>query len=63
MSTTRPLVSGSRVVIAAFDDIPEHLFLVSEVHEDCVCGTALTGPLKGAYGEPDLDQILHILPD
>ena len=50
-------------MIAAFDDIPEHLFLVSEVHEDCVGGFALTGPLKGAYGEPSLDLILRILPD
>lgn len=55
MSTDPTLKSGSKVVIAAFDDIPEHLFLVSEVHEDCVCGTALTGPLKGSYGEPNRD--------
>ena len=52
-----------RVVIAAIDDIPEHLFLVSEVHDDCVCGIALTGALKGAYGEPDRELILRILPD
>ncbi|AML52986.1 hypothetical protein [Falsihalocynthiibacter arcticus] len=58
-----PLQSGMRVVIAAFDDIPEHLFLVSEVHDDCVGGVALTGPLEGSYGEPDLDLVLRIVPD
>jgi hypothetical protein len=62
-SPTLPLSTGMHVVIAAFDDIPEHQFLVSEVHEDCVCGTALTGPLKGAYGEPDRELILRILSD
>ncbi|MEY8118882.1 hypothetical protein AB9F26_11520 [Falsihalocynthiibacter sp. BN13B15] len=56
-----PLQSGMRVVITAFDDIPEHLFLVSELHEDCICGTALTGPFKGAYGEPDWNLILPAL--
>lgn len=63
MSSTPSVASGVRVVIAAFDEIPEHQFLVSEVHEDCVCGIALTGPLKGEYGEPDRDLILRILPD
>ncbi|MEY8120900.1 MULTISPECIES: hypothetical protein [unclassified Falsihalocynthiibacter] len=63
MSTKPTLKRGSTVIIAAFDDIPEHQFLVSEVHEDCVCGTAKSGPLKGAYGEPDRDLILRVLPD
>jgi hypothetical protein len=48
------------VVIAAFDDVPEHLFRVVEVHEDCVTGTALTGPLAGEYGEPEFEQILRV---
>lgn len=45
---------GSIVVIVAFDEVPEHLFLVQEVFEDFVAGVALTGPLAGAYGEPEL---------
>lgn len=49
--------AGDIVVIRAFDDVPEHLFRVDEVHEDCVTGEALTGPLAGEYGEPELDQI------
>ena len=50
---------GDRVVIRAFDDIPEHLFLVDEVYDDCVGGYSLTGPLEGEYGEPDFDMILR----
>ena len=30
--------SGDVVLIAAFDDVPEHLFRVDEVFEDCVTG-------------------------
>ncbi len=48
---------GSIVVVAAFDEVPEHLFLVQEVFEDFVTGVALTGPLAGAYGEPDRSQV------
>ena len=55
------LTSGCIVVIAAFDDVPEHTFRVEEVFEDCVTGTALTGPLAGEYGEPDLELILRVL--
>ena len=58
----KDLIPGCTALIAAFDDIPQHQFLVQEVFEDCVTGTALTGPLAGAYGEPDLDQIIAILP-
>lgn len=61
-SDLKDLVPGSIVMIAAFDDVPQHQFLVQEVFEDCVTGTALTGPLAGTYGEPDLDQIIAILP-
>ena len=53
-STLRP---GAIVVIAAFDDIPEHLFQIDEVHEDCVTGIALSGPFEGEYGEPELALI------
>lgn len=48
---------GDIVTIHAFDDVPEHLFRVDEVHDDCVTGVALTGPLAGEYGEPDLSLI------
>jgi len=47
------------VVIWAFDDIPEHLFQVWEIYEDCITGYAISGPLKGIYGEPTLDLILR----
>ncbi|WP_233145784.1 hypothetical protein [Phaeobacter sp. 22II1-1F12B] len=59
-SVTMELRAGSVVVIAAFDDVPEHLFRVDTVYDDCVGGHALTGPFAGEYGEPDLDQILRI---
>lgn len=54
LSTLRP---GAIVVIAAFDEIPEHLFRIEEVHDDCVTGIALSGPFEGEYGEPDIAQI------
>lgn len=53
----RDLRPGVIVVIAAFDDIPEHLFRIDEVHEDCVTGIALSGPFAGEYGEPDIALI------
>jgi hypothetical protein len=49
------------VLIAGFDDIPSHQFLIKEVHEDCITGTALTGPLAGEYGEPDLSLVIRVL--
>jgi hypothetical protein len=52
-----PIKEGDVVVIAAFDDIPEHLFRVEEVFEDHLTGFALDGPLKGSYGEPDIHQL------
>lgn len=52
---------GDVVVIAAFDDVPEHWFRVDEVFEDCVAGVALTGPLAGEYGEPELAMIVRVL--
>ena len=54
---------GDVVIIGAFDDIPEHRFLVDEVHDDCVTGTALSGPLSGCYGEPELEMILKVVSD
>ncbi|NIZ63493.1 hypothetical protein DL239_21280 [Sedimentitalea sp. CY04] len=61
---TRPplqLACGQHVVIAAFDDIPEHEFKITEVFDDCVGGYSLTGPLAGEYGEPDFEMILRVI--
>ena len=52
---------GDVLLIAAFDDVPEHLFQVDEVLEDCVTGVALTGPLQGEYGEPELSMVIRVL--
>ena len=52
---------GDVVVIAAFDDVPEHEFEVEEVYEDLVTGTAVSGPLAGEYGEPDRSLIIRVL--
>ena len=58
---TRHLRPGSIVVIAAFDDVPEHRFRIDEVHDDCVTGVALTGPLVGQYGEPPIELIVRVV--
>ncbi|MDU8914144.1 hypothetical protein [Aestuariicoccus sp. MJ-SS9] len=55
------LTVGSVVLLHALDDIPEHLFRVHEVFDDCVTGYSLTGPLAGEYGEPSLDLIKAIV--
>ena len=55
------IIPGCTVLIAAFDDVPEHSFLVEEVFEDCITGIAQTGPLAGAYGEPDLSLVIRVL--
>ena len=59
--TDLEIIEGSIVVIAAFDDVPEHQFEVLDVHDDCVTGMALTGPLAGSYGEPPLEMVLRIV--
>lgn len=48
------------VVIRAYEDIPEHLFQVWEIHDDCITGYAITGTFAGEYGEPDFDLILRV---
>ena len=55
------LTSGCIVLIAAFDDIPEHSFLVDKVHSDCITGVAQSGPLAGEYGEPDLALVVRVI--
>ena len=52
---------GDVVVIAAFDEVPEHWFEIEEVLDDCATGIAITGPLAGEYGEPELSMILRVL--
>jgi hypothetical protein len=52
------LYPGDVVLIAAFDDVPQHRFRIESVEEDCVTGIALSGPLEGCYGEPDFALII-----
>ena len=55
------IISGCEVLIEGFDDIPAHHFLVEEVFDDFITGTALTGPLAGEYGEPEMILVLEVL--
>jgi hypothetical protein len=57
----KELYPGCIVLIAAFDDVPEHQFQVDEVFDDLVTGTLLTGPLAGEYGEPDIEMIVQVI--
>ena len=57
----KDLRPGCIVLIAGFDDIPEHQFQVEEVYEDLVTGTVLTEPLAGEYGEPEIEMIVEII--
>ncbi len=50
--------AGDIVTTRAFDDVPAHLFEVHSIHEDCLTGIALSGPLAGEYGEPPIDLVL-----
>lgn len=59
--TDLTITPGCIVLVAGFDDIPEHSFLVEDIFEDCITGTALKGPLAGEYGEPDLALVLQVL--
>ena len=55
------ITPGCTVLIRSFDDIPAHQFLVDEVFDDFITGTALTGPLAGEYGEPEMILVLEVL--
>ena len=57
----KELYPGCIVLIAAFDDIPEHQFQVDQVLDELVTGTALTGPFAGEYGEPDIEMIVQVI--
>ena len=59
--TDLTITPGCVVLLAGFDDIPAHQFQVDEVFGDCITGIALTGPLAGEYGEPDLALVLQVL--
>ena len=52
---------GDVVVIGAFDEVPEHWFQVEDVLDDCITGVALTGPLAGEYGEPEIQMVVRVL--
>jgi hypothetical protein len=54
---------GTVLVVEAFDELPEHLLLVQEVFEDFVAGVAVTGPLAGSYGEPELASVRPLRTD
>ena len=58
----KDLHPGCVVLIAGFDDVPEHQFQVEEVYEDLVTGTVLTGPLAVEYGEPEIELITAVIP-
>ena len=55
------ITPGCVVLIEGFDDIPAHQFLVDEVLDDFITGKALTGPLAGEYGEPEMTRVLEVL--
>jgi hypothetical protein len=59
--TNLTITPGCTVLLAGFDDIPSHQFLVQEALKDCITGIALTGPLAGEYGEPDIALVLQVL--
>ena len=52
---------GCIVLIAGFDDIPEHEFRIEEIYKEFVTGMALSGPFAGEYGEPDIELVLRVL--
>ena len=49
------------MLIAGFDDIPEHEFRIEEIYEEFVTGMALSGPFAGEYGEPDKERITAVI--
>ena len=59
--TLKELHPGCIILIAAFDDIPEHQFQVDEVLDGIVTGIALTGPFAGECGEPEIEMITAVI--
>ena len=61
MQDTSALTPGMQVLIRGFDDVPEHVFEVHTIEDGLVTGMAVTGPLAGEYGEPDIELVLRVL--
>ena len=61
MQDTSDLTPGTRVLIRAFDDVPEHVFVIHTIEDGYVTGMALTGPFAEEYGEPDIELVLRVL--
>ena len=59
MRDTSDLTPGMHVLIRAFDDVPEHIFVIHTIEDGYVTGMALTGPFAGEYGEPDIELVLR----
>lgn len=52
---------GDVVVLKPFDNVPIHLFEVEDIYGELITGVALTGPLRGSCGAPDITQLEAIL--
>jgi hypothetical protein len=61
LQDTLALTPGMHLLIRAFDDVPEHVFELHTIEDGLVTGMALTGPLAGEYGEPDIELVLRVL--
>ena len=49
------------MLIRAFDDVPEYVFVIHTIEDGYVTGMALTGPFAGECGEPDIELVLRVL--
>ena len=47
MQDTSNLTPARRVLIRAFDDVPEHVFEVHTIEDGYITGMAVTGPFAG----------------
>ena len=61
MQDTSALTPGMQVLIRGFDEVPEHVFVIHTIEDGYVTGMAITGPLAGEYGEPDIELVLQVL--
>ena len=61
MQDTSAFTPGTRVLIRAFDDVPEHVFELHTIEDGYITGMAVTGPFAGEYGEPDIELVLQVL--
>ena len=61
MQDTSNITPGMRVLIRAFDDVPEHVFEVHTIEDGYVTGMAVTGPFARECGEPDIELVLRVL--